>query len=505
MNLEKKGSQTGRITKIKVESLFGLFNYDIPLTDLGVTILIGVNGSGKTTILRILHNIFNGTLNNIINVDFKKFQIYFENGDFIECEKVVEKREDNNLSLNFNRNKKYESDNEFINGLQKLYEQSKLLKDLSITAKSGNLTLQHQFIKLNSSQKKDEIIYNIYEMTNELKTALNDMGNSQFIETQRLQLIDFDLDESRPYSLKKRYRIDALGRKIEDYIFDDFSKSFNKSRIKEYANDLSKTIKSKRSNYFAESQDVEKKTLYEFLNTHEINLKEPIFFEFNNIESEISDMKKHMDKLEKLGIYRSDEISQIGDSSLLNIKLKELRQFEELKRHHQNKDSNDSDLDDLLDIFVKTTLLKSYAVNMRKKLDIFLDLEAKIETFMNNLNALFLHKNVEIDLEKGFVFRINDGLEKGRIIDPNDLSSGEQHEVILNYELIFKAENNSIILIDEPEISLHILWQKKFIDNLLEITKANNLNIIVATHSPDIVDKHRKLVYVLSDIYRKEA
>ena len=107
---------------------------------------------------------------------------------------------------------------------------------------------------------------------------------------------------------------------------------------------------------------------------------------------------------------------------------------------------------------------------------------------------------MNVDLEKGFVFRLSDGLEKGRIINPIDLSSGEQHEVILNYELIFKTEEKSVILIDEPEISLHMMWQRKFIDNLLDIATKNHLNIIVATHSADIVNDHRNLVHALNEI-----
>ena len=77
MSSEIKENQ---IIKIKVESLFGLFDYDIPLNDSGVTILIGVNGSGKSTIFKILHNILKAKFYNILDVDFKSFKIYFENG-----------------------------------------------------------------------------------------------------------------------------------------------------------------------------------------------------------------------------------------------------------------------------------------------------------------------------------------------------------------------------------------------------------------------------------------
>ena len=46
------------------------------------------------------------------------------------------------------------------------------------------------------------------------------------------------------------------------------------------------------------------------------------------------------------------------------------------------------------------------------------------------------------------------------------------------------------VLIDEPEISLHIEWQQGFIDDLFRILELKNLNFIIATHSPYIVDAH---------------
>ena len=67
------------------------------------------------------------------------------------------------------------------------------------------------------------------------------------------------------------------------------------------------------------------------------------------------------------------------------------------------------------------------------------------------------------------------------------LSSGEQHQIIISYGLIFLAHNNSIILIDEPEISLHPTWQVQFATSMLEINKEKKHQFIVATHSPNIV------------------
>ena len=390
-----------------------------------------------------------------------------------------------------------------------MFEQSKILHKFSVTVKSKDLPVTHQFVKLDKNLKNKEVTYVITEITNEMKVTLDNLGmKSLFIQTQRLQLNGLELDDPRYEYLERTF---LNRRRMFDNFLEDFDLEINRSRIEEYADDLSRIIKLKRSNYFAESQDVEKNTLYEYLDKSISNSQEFVLeSEIENIEKDISKMKNHMEKLLTLGIYEPDEVSLtslIKDSKILDAKLTELKEF--MRDVAENQDSpeytnNPDYTNKLLNYSLKSSLLRSYAVNMGKKLDIFVDLEAKIEAFINNLNIL-KHKKVEVNLEKGFLFKIETGLETGKIINPKELSSGEQHEVILNYELIFKTENNSIILIDEPEISLHILWQRKYIDNLIEIAKANNLSIIVATHSPDIVYNHRKLVHVLSDIYCNEG
>lgn len=70
-----------------------------------------------------------------------------------------------------------------------------------------------------------------------------------------------------------------------------------------------------------------------------------------------------------------------------------------------------------------------------------------------------------------------------------ELSSGEQHEVVLLSELLFKATENSLVLIDEPEISLHVVWQKEFLNDIKEIIVLKNIDIVIATHSPQIINE----------------
>lgn len=86
-----------------------------------------------------------------------------------------------------------------------------------------------------------------------------------------------------------------------------------------------------------------------------------------------------------------------------------------------------------------------------------------------------------------------------------DLSSGEQHLIILIYELLFKVESNTLLLIDEPELSMHISWQREFVDDLLKIIELNPIDVILATHSPSIINDHSNLMVAFKADVQQEA
>lgn len=55
---------------------------------------------------------------------------------------------------------------------------------------------------------------------------------------------------------------------------------------------------------------------------------------------------------------------------------------------------------------------------------------------------------------------------------------------------LFFRRDRKVFIIDEPELSLHIRWQKIFVDKAMEAQKNNQL--ILATHSPEIVGEYRE-------------
>ena len=96
----------------------------------------------------------------------------------------------------------------------------------------------------------------------------------------------------------------------------------------------------------------------------------------------------------------------------------------------------------------------------------------------------FANKHLEVDKRFGFRFVSEDELHT--ILTLDQLSSGEKQMIIQVYELLFRAQSGTLVMIDEPELSLHMLWQMNYLKNLSQIAQLRGFQCIVATHSPQI-------------------
>ena len=85
----------------------------------------------------------------------------------------------------------------------------------------------------------------------------------------------------------------------------------------------------------------------------------------------------------------------------------------------------------------------------------------------------------------------------GDKFDINELSSGEKQLFLRTLAIKMLNPENSIILIDEPELSLHPKWQQRIVDVYRKIGKNNQ--IIIATHSPHILGSVKKENIMLLD------
>lgn len=77
-----------------------------------------------------------------------------------------------------------------------------------------------------------------------------------------------------------------------------------------------------------------------------------------------------------------------------------------------------------------------------------------------------------------------------KIIKPADLSSGEKQFFIMLSEALLERDQEVVLIVDEPELSLHITWQSRLIKDIQKLNP--NVQMILATHSPDIIQSKKQ-------------
>lgn len=144
--------------------------------------------------------------------------------------------------------------------------------------------------------------------------------------------------------------------------------------------------------------------------------------------------------------------------------------------------------------YIATKMISAMLKNKNEKVG---DVQKKV---FNEINEIF--ENLSIDV------KVEDISQDGRNItlftnssgdefDINELSSGEKQLFLRTLAIKMLNPENSIILIDEPELSLHPKWQQRIVDVYKKIGKNNQ--IIIATHSPHILGSVKKENIILLD------
>ena len=136
---------------------------------------------------------------------------------------------------------------------------------------------------------------------------------------------------------------------------------------------------------------------------------------------------------------------------------------------------------------MKLDVLDLYLSDSEAKLDSFEEILEKVDLLKEVVNKRFLRKRLVVDAETGLSIRRDSDDQQ---IDPAVLSSGEKHELVMFYDMIFSAKPGALVLIDEPEISLHVSWQRQFLDDISRVADLTSIRALIATHSPQIIGTH---------------
>nr|VFK06910.1 MAG: Predicted ATP-binding protein involved in virulence [Candidatus Kentron sp. LPFa]VFK23071.1 MAG: Predicted ATP-binding protein involved in virulence [Candidatus Kentron sp. LPFa] len=426
------------LKKIQIKGLFDKFDYDIELKEGGLTILTGPNGYGKTTILGIIYAIAVKDQSFFSQIPFVEIALIQDETETIRIEK---KNGRPDFQLGNDRPQEEGIDPEKI---------FRLLTKKNVTAREISRSLQNLKI---SQEGRDDSSLEIMKFAHNIGKVIDilDQSNSGNQET----LGKFH-DEQVPTSVIPHF-VDCYfireQRLIRDFLDKNIPENF-RNMIEEYSKELSNNIKSILGKASKIGQELDS------------SFPERLFDEIGSITEEEFDRRYDAIKKKQnaLGLYGLSTTQE--------------------ERHTSFKPEN-----------AKALLV--YLNDTEKKLAVFDDILQRLDLFSSILNRRqFVSKQIEISPEFGFRFKTEDDKE----LPLAALSSGEQQEVVLLYELLFRVAPDTLVLIDEPEISLHVAWQKEFIDDLLRIIDLQKITVLVATHSPQIVKGRWDLVVDLWDL-----
>ena len=109
------------------------------------------------------------------------------------------------------------------------------------------------------------------------------------------------------------------------------------------------------------------------------------------------------------------------------------------------------------------------------------EMSAPKRHFQDKIDELFAETDKRINRSSNEILFI----QNGETLSPYQLSSGEKQMLVILLTVLVEDKKHYALLMDEPEISLHIEWQQQLINIIRELNP--NAQIILSTHSPALI------------------
>lgn len=142
---------------------------------------------------------------------------------------------------------------------------------------------------------------------------------------------------------------------------------------------------------------------------------------------------------------------------------------------------------------VAMSVLEPYIEGAQARFAALRDIFALTETFVNTLNGFYGDKALHFGLTSGFRIQNSVGVE----LAPEHLSSGEQQLLLLFCHTLIARDRPSLFIIDEPELSLNVKWQRKLVRALLDVVAHSQIQFLFASHSIELLAQHKEKVVPL--------
>lgn len=438
------------IKSIKVEKLFGKYTYLLPEKGsfCDAAILYGDNGVGKTTLLKVIFHLLSsandkGHRTALYKCVFKKIELTLASGVVLTAEKTT----DDYLLLEiFKRKKKLvswryrpQSDNkedDYQMFLDMMAKETKLKKDSGFdNIPRGNKAYINEL-----SMCAPKVYFLSAERfldTDSNSASIFDIDFKRFIQAEEIKDVKSIIPRSKEIALT--HALMSASRWISSKAIQGTNKGTSEVHLT-YA------------------------TILQHLSGSEIDVE-------IDVQTESMQLLKRFDAIEKKMVdHAKYELAS-------ELPVKEFRKALTIRDIKKRK--------------LAITLLEPYMKSLEKRIMAIEPVYQLIDNFIITLNGYVYDKEISFTMSKGF--QIIDP-KNNKVILISQLSSGEQQLLLLFCNALIARDVPSVFIIDEPEISLNVKWQRNLVGSLLEITKDAEIQFIFASHSIELLAKYRHAV-----------
>ncbi|AVH61968.1 AAA family ATPase [Nostoc sp. 'Peltigera membranacea cyanobiont' N6] len=436
------------ITRIEVNGFYNRFDIAHDFQS-GINIIHGLNGTGKTTLIHIIANLINGDYYRFLYIPFFKIEAWFNDGN-----KVVIKNND------FSTLPEYSQPEHSIR--------------ICINDDRRGILINERYAdfeneKILDQEQASAILLKTYTVNKVILPSAYFPAFRTMIEAWKTA----DTNSGEAFLSKST----NLSRKL----FGQFTPSLNYPTPVDIENAINNEIQEIEKEILNIDKELMSQmyidTLYIFSIDYPITQAKDNNSIIENIESIFEEILKYpiyINSLSATKIYY--KIKDLLTSNSFNV--------------------NSSEFIKSLSFF--TEVLKKIEESLRKKF-------ADMERYLSSVNDFLENKKLEVskdmfNTKNTFIqVKFNDN---SIISGLGALSSGERQVATMLYAATHMSQEQ-VVLIDEPEISLHIDWQRLLLKKMSE--QLPNPQIIVCTHSPFIAEEYadnlKELELKVSDKY----
>lgn len=423
-----------KIQSVKIDQFWHRFDAGCEFRP-DVNIIIGKNGTGKTTFMNILHAVLSVDLDGIASNDFESVIVTLFNG---KRKRTVKVTKVDDASYPF------------------------LMMEYQISQKKYPV----RFVSTDDRRMAVHYRRRAQEESSEVRKVLSDLVSLSSLSVYRLRSSDdYEVRDRSGTRLVSPvdYRLNELMQKLTHYQLE----------LSQHARLISTKLQKDVLASILYGEEDSKAQGYQLDFDKEVEKRDLIsaYSQLNAIDSGVrKKINFHVDAVDKT-IVALAEINE-----------------------NQEKESGPR-----VDFRSLEALRKS-----RKIIEMSLTAETETTRIFSQINKFLKIARTFIE-EKDFDFEGGDLVvsTKQGSLGLSDLSSGEKQLLILLTEALLQKEAPCIFLADEPELSLHIEWQRMIIPAIVDLNP--NAQVIAATHSPEVASNFSDAIFDMEDLVNGKA